>query len=106
MVNRSDKNILEKYIEYLIERWLLEGFSIDNFEFALFNCKSKAEFYVKYFENCVPFFMGTDRINLILAAKQLGYTEKDIVEVIKKSLMEAPVAKNIDYVVFIILADI
>ncbi|KAJ8933927.1 hypothetical protein NQ314_013683 [Rhamnusium bicolor] len=74
-----EKN-LDKYLEYILEKWLNEAYIIDNFPFRLFQCETKFEFYLKYFEACVPLLIVTDRKDLVIVAKQMGFSEKDIVE--------------------------
>lgn len=72
---------MEKYLNYLLEKWLNEHFEVDNFPFKLFDCETKPEFYTKYFDTCVPLLIVTDRKDLITVAKEKGYNEKEIVQV-------------------------
>ncbi|XP_023014307.2 serine/threonine-protein kinase tefu [Leptinotarsa decemlineata] len=81
LLGETGSNIVERFLERIIERWLNEGRSIDDFQFKLLNCSTKMEFYLKYFEKCVPFFIVSDRKDLISAAKELGLSEKAIVEI-------------------------
>lgn len=77
----EDGNIMEKYLEVLFEKWMNEGLVFDNFPFKLFSCKDEREFYVKYFDVCVPHLICNDSKVLHNIAKQLQISEKEIVEV-------------------------
>ncbi|VEN39029.1 unnamed protein product [Callosobruchus maculatus] len=76
----QDTNLMEKCLENILEKWTNEGLDFNRFLFQLFNCDSKSQFYKKYFDICVPFFIISDRKDLIDVAKQLKLTESDIVE--------------------------
>nr|CAI5844505.1 unnamed protein product [Callosobruchus analis] len=76
----QDTNLMEKFLENILEKWTNEGLDFNRFLFQLFNCDSKSQFYKKYFDICVPFFIISDRKDLIDVAKQLRLSESDIVQ--------------------------
>lgn len=79
--NNQDINIMEKYLEIIIEKWTNEGLIFDNFPFKLFGCKDKLEFYIKYLDVCVPYLISVDNNQLNDIAKQLNMSDKEIIRV-------------------------
>ncbi|XP_018573379.1 serine-protein kinase ATM [Anoplophora glabripennis] len=80
LYGEAETNCMEKYLDYLLEKWLTERRVIDNFPFKLLNCETKLEFYSKYFNTCIPLLIVTDRKDLITTAKEMGFSEKEIVQ--------------------------
>ncbi|KAJ8960033.1 hypothetical protein NQ318_009470 [Aromia moschata] len=76
---KCETNCIEKYLEDILEKWLNEDYNIDVFPFKLFKCETKAEFYLKYFDICVPLFIIAERKDLIAVAQRLDLNEKDLV---------------------------
>ncbi|KAJ8978033.1 hypothetical protein NQ317_013561 [Molorchus minor] len=68
LCGKSETNCIEKYLEYILEKWLSEDCKIDSFPFTLFHCENKSEFYLNNFEICVPLLMVSERKDLIAAA--------------------------------------
>lgn len=81
MLKNEVNNLLETYLDYFIQNWLSENFSFEEFPFKLFSCENKNSFYLKYLDICLPYFIVTDRRDMLQAVSQLQLTEKDIVEV-------------------------
>lgn len=77
----QEANILEKYLGAIIEKWLSEKFAFESFPFKLFDCSNQLQFYMKYFDICVPHLISKDNKQVLEAAKRLLISEKSIVEV-------------------------
>ncbi|CAH2005984.1 unnamed protein product [Acanthoscelides obtectus] len=76
----QDTNLMEKYLENILEKWASEDLDMNQFQFHLFGCETKSHFYKKYFDICVPLFITSDRKDLIEVARQLKLSENDIVQ--------------------------
>ncbi|KAG5880543.1 hypothetical protein JTB14_026776 [Gonioctena quinquepunctata] len=96
LLGESDSNIMERFLDRIIEKWLQEGLNFEDFQFKLFSCETKAKFYVKYFESCVPFFIVNDRKDLIMAAKELGLSERAIVEKTSPTIFAHAICDDIE----------
>lgn len=77
----QETNILEKYLEVILERWRKEGLIFDNFPFNQFGCKDKMDFFVKYFDVCVAHLICNDSKLVNDIANRLEISEKEIVAV-------------------------
>ncbi|XP_056641369.1 serine-protein kinase ATM isoform X1 [Diorhabda sublineata] len=73
-------NILEKYVIYLIEKWVTDGYKFENFYYNLLNCSTKFEFYKKYFEQCAPFLILTESDDIMKVAEELFGVNCKIIE--------------------------
>lgn len=79
--NNEETNIIEKYLDYIMDRWLSEGLLIHHFPFEMFNCTDKHEFYSKYLDTCFLRLISNDKQDLIDVANHLGISETDILTV-------------------------
>ncbi|CAH1170506.1 unnamed protein product [Phaedon cochleariae] len=96
LLGDANSNIMEKYLERLIERWLREGLQFDNFQFKLLKCDTKEAFYLKYFELCVPYLIVSDKKDLLSAAKQLQWTETKVVEKTAAKIFSKAICNDIE----------
>ncbi|KAJ8917850.1 hypothetical protein NQ315_010763 [Exocentrus adspersus] len=80
LYGNNEDNCVEKYLDYILEKWMNEHLGINDFPFELFNCETKLEFYNKYFDTCIPILIIADRKDLITVAKDKNISEKEIVE--------------------------
>lgn len=78
----EDSNILEKYVLYLVKKWLDEGHSFNDFPFKLFKCETKFDFYRTYFEDCAYFLIMREQDDFKKLCEKLELTEEQVIEVI------------------------
>ncbi|CAH1112514.1 unnamed protein product [Psylliodes chrysocephalus] len=76
----EDFNILEKYVLYLVKKWLDEGHSFNDFPFKLFKCETKFDFYRTYFEDCAYFLIMREQDDFKKLCEKLELTEEQVIE--------------------------
>ncbi|XP_028138214.2 serine-protein kinase ATM-like [Diabrotica virgifera virgifera] len=92
-----ESNILETYISYLIQKWCADGYSFENFQYTLFNCSTKYEFFKKYFSKCAPILMTTDAADDIMkVAKELLATDTKLVEKTAAKIFTRIICSDLD----------
>lgn len=74
-------NVMEKYLDVLLENFLRQGYVFDNFPFKLFNCHDKLDFLTKYLDTCTPHLISKDIGQLRDIANHLKMSENQIIMV-------------------------
>ncbi|CAH1112513.1 unnamed protein product [Psylliodes chrysocephalus] len=92
----EDFNILEKYVLYLVKKWLDEGHSFNDFPFKLFKCETKFDFYRTYFEDCAYFLIMREQDDFKKLCEKLELTEEQVIEKTSAKILTSAICSDID----------
>ncbi|XP_076265481.1 serine/threonine-protein kinase tefu isoform X1 [Rhynchophorus ferrugineus] len=94
---------LGKHLDYLLTKWLDSRQGLNDFPFILLNHADKFDFYKNHLDVCVPLLIRRDSQDLIIAARERGITEDEMLErsctkIFAKALIENITKIGIDFV--------